>query len=169
MTRIRNLLLALIASALVFGTASAAGVAFDASAFDPYDEDEGYIDLVLEDGMMTVTFDESMGSLDATMEGDAMPLDSDVDEYRLGQADALALYGGLPVSTTPTSVTVEVDGDGQAIHDAVLARLGDLGLSAEEMYLGGPVRTYQVTHGEDAWLVAITPRTDFAVISIWVD
>lgn len=169
MTRLRNLLLALIAAVLVLGTASAAGVAFDASTFDPFEEDEGYIDLMLEDGVLTVTFDEDMATIDATMEGDALPLDEDLDDERLGRADALALYGGLPVSTTTLSVTVEVDGDGQAIHDAVLARLSDLGLSAEEIFAGGPVRTYNVSNGDDAWLVAITPRGTYAVISLWVD
>lgn len=169
MTRLRTLLLALIASALVLGTASAAGVAFDASAFDPYDEDEGYIDLVLQDGTLVVTFDEAMGSIDATMEGGALPLDGDLDEDRLNRADALALYGGLPLSTTATSVTVEADGDGQAIHDAVLARLSDLGLSAEETAPGGPVRSYRVTRGDDAWTVSITPRDSFAVIHVQAD
>ena len=169
MTRLRSLLLALIASALVLGTASAAGVAFDASAFDPFDEDEGYIDFMLEDGVLTVTFDEAMGAIDATMEGDALPLDGDLDEDRLSRDDALALYGGLPVSTTPTSVTVEAEGDGQAVHDAVLARLADLGLSAEETAPGGPVRSYRVTHGDDAWTVSITPRDSFAVIHVSAD
>jgi len=169
MTRLRTLLLALFASVLVLGTASAAGVDFDASAFDAYDSDEGYIDLVVEDGTMIITFDEGMGSLDATMEGGSLPLDDDVDEYRLRDSEALGLYGGLPVSTTAISVTVDVEGDGHAIHDAVLARLGDLGLSAEEIFAGGPVRTYDVTHGDDAWLVAIAPSGEHATISIWVD
>ena len=47
--------------------------------------------------------------------------------------------------------------------------MADLGLSVEEFAPGGPVRSYRVTHGDDAWTVSITPRDSFAVIHVSAD
>jgi len=163
--RLHKLLSTLVASALLFvGTAFAAGVAFDDANFDPFDEDEGYVDLFLDGDVLTFTFDEVEGSIPGTLEGDALPLDGDLDEDFLLRPDSLALYGGLPVGTTPTSVVMDLDGDGFAIHDAILARLDGLGLAYAEIYEGGPVRTYDVTHGEDTWLLSITPSGSHATV-----
>lgn len=164
MLRIRTLLLALVASALVFGSAFAAGVAFDASGFDPFDDDEGYVDIFLDGDVITFALQAQEGHLPATVSGSSLPLDDDFDEDLLTSADALALHGGLPIATTVTTVTVDLEGDGQAIRDAVLARLSELGLSMSECYEGGPICTFEVTHGEDHWLLSITPKGTHAIV-----
>jgi hypothetical protein len=155
--------------ALLFGLAAAGGVVFDASTFDAFgddsSDDEGYVDLFLVDGTLVFAFDEIEGSIPAKLEGDALPLDSDFDEDRLWADDALALYGGLAVSTDTGMVTIEAEGDGAAIHEALMARLADLGVQAvEDFQSGGPVFSYALSHGDDAWRLAVTPYNDTAVI-----
>lgn len=166
MLRIRTVLLALVASALVFGSAWAAGVAFDASGFDPFaeDNDEGYVDLFLEDDMLTIVFDEEEGHLPATLVGETLPLDDDFDEELVTGSEALALYGGLPVGITPTTVIMDLQGDASAIRDAFLERLGELGMTTSECFEGGPICTFDVWHGDAHWLLSITPRGDHAVV-----
>jgi len=166
MLRIRNVLLVLAVSAFALGTVMAAGVAFDPSGFDAYDSEEGYVDLMLEDDVLTFLFDEEEGSLPATMTGDALPLDDDLDEDRLFSPRAVALYGGLPVGMTRTSVVVDVDGDGQAITQALLARLDELGLEYSECFAGGPICSFDVTHGDDHWLLSVTPGGTHALIHL---
>lgn len=166
MTRIRTVRLVLAVFVLALGTAMAAGVAFDAHGFDPYDSDEGYVDLVLEDDVLTFVFDEDEGSLPATMSGESLPLDADFDEDRLFGPRALALYGGLPVGVTPTSVVVELEGDGDAISEALLARLGELGLEATECFAGGPICSFDVTRGDMHWMLSITPTGTHALIHL---
>jgi len=156
--------------ALLFGLAAAGGIAFDDSSFDAFDEDEGYVDLFLDGDTLVLTFDEVEGSLPATMEGDALPLDGDFDEDRLWADDALALYGGLPVSTDVGVVTFEAEGDGEAIHRALLARLAELGVKAvEDFQSGGPVYSYALSHGDDTWRLGVTPVSDSALITVRVD
>jgi hypothetical protein len=165
--RLHKVLSALVASALLFGgTAVAAGVAFDAHAFDPFDADEGYVDLVLQEDVLTFTFAEAEGSIPGTMEGATLPLDGDFDEARLWAPDALALYGGLPVGATPTTVVVNLDGDGVSIRDAILARMSELGVAYTECFAGGPICSYDLTHGEDHWLLSITPRGTHTTVSL---
>ncbi len=166
MTRIRTVLLVLAVSALVLGTAVAAGVAFDSQGFDPFESDEGYVDLVLEGDVLTFVFDEDEGSLPATMEGDTLPLDGDFDEDRLFSPRAIALYGGLPVGMTRTSVLVDVEGNGPAIAQALLARLYELGLEYSECFAGGPICSYDVTQGDMHWLLSITPAGRHALIHL---
>lgn len=165
MSKLRTLLSAL-AAALLIGTAAAGGVAFDAGAFDAFDTDDGYVDLRLDGDVLTITFDEDQGSLPATMEGDALPLDDDFDEDRLTKSDSLGLYGGLPVDTDVWSVTVEVEGDGPAIHEAVMARLAELGIDAQEQFPGGAVLSYALSAGEASWHLAITPKASGAVLHL---
>lgn len=166
MTRIRTVLLVLAVSALGLGTALAAGVAFDSHGFDPFDSEEGYVDLVLDEDVLTFVFDEEEGSLPATMTGEALPLDDDFDEDRLFSPRALALYGRLPVGMTPTSVLVEVEGDGQEIAQALLARLDELGLAYSECFAGGPICSYDVTQGDMHWMLSITPTGRHALIHL---
>lgn len=166
MTRIRTVLLVLVVSALVLGSAVAAGVAFDSHGFDPFESEEGYVDLVLEGDVLTFVFDEDEGSLPATMEGDTLPLDEDFDEDRLFSPRALALYGGLPVGMTRTSVVVDVEGKGQEIAQALLSRLDELGLDYSECFAGGPICSYDVTHGDARWLLSITPSGTRALIHL---
>lgn len=165
MLRIRTVLLALVASALVFGSALAAGVMFDASAFDAFaeDHDEGYVDLFLDGDMLIVTFDEEEGHLPATLVGDTLPLDDDYEDLITG-SESVVLYGGLPVGITPTTVTMDLEGDAMVIRDAILTRLGELGMTASECFEGGPICTYDVWHGDAHWLLSITPRGDHAVV-----
>ncbi len=170
MSKLRTFLPALAAALLVGTAAAAAGsVAFDAGTFDAFASDDGYITLVRDGDTLTIGFDEAyderLGSLPATMEGDALPLDSDFDEDRLTQSDSLGLYGGLPVSTDPWSVTVEVEGDGAAIHQAVLMRLADLGVDAQGGG-SGPVFSYALSDGDAAWRLAITPSSKSTVIHL---
>jgi hypothetical protein len=163
-TRLVTPLLTLLV-ALLFGLAAAGGVAFDDSSFDAFDEDEGYVDLFLVDGTLIFAFDEIEGSIPAKLEGDTLPLDSDFDEDRLWADDALALYGGLAVTTGTGMVTIEAEGDGAAIHEALMARLADLGVQAvEDFQSGGPVYSYALSHGDDAWRLGVTPYHDTAVI-----
>jgi hypothetical protein len=163
-TRLLTSLLTLL-SALLIGVGVAAGVTFDDSSFDAFDEDEGYIDLFLEGDTLVVTFDEVEGHLPATMDGDALPLDGDFDSDRLGSDDALALYGGLPVATGAGMVIVEVEGDSETIHEALMARLADLGVQATENFQsGGPVYSYALTRGDATWHLAVTPFHERAVI-----
>jgi len=168
MTRIRTVLLVLAVSAFSLGTVVAAGVAFDSSGFDPFDteEGEGYVDLVLEDDVLTFVFDEEEGSLPAMMTGETLPLDEDFDEDRLFSPRALALYGGLPVCITRSSVLIDVEGDGQAITQAVLARLGVLDLEYSECFAGGPICSFDVTHGDMHWMLSITPAGTRALIHL---
>jgi hypothetical protein len=164
MLRLRHVLFAFVATALVLGTAFAAGVDVDASAFDPYESDEGYVDLVLEDDVLIFTFDETEGAIPGSMEGDALPLDEDFEEELLHGVAGLALYGGLPVGMTPNTVILELDGEGPAIRDAILARLDELGLEYGECFAGGPICSFDVTHGESHWLLSITPRGTHAMV-----
>ncbi|MDZ7706594.1 MAG: hypothetical protein U5J97_01630 [Trueperaceae bacterium] len=157
---------ALLLAALAIGTASASGIAFDASAFDAFDSDEGYVDLIRDGDTLIVTFDEKRGDLPATMEGDALPLDEDFDEFRLVTRDALALYGGLAVQSGADWLTIDVEGDPSAIHDAVLARLAQLGVTAEEDFAGGKVASYRCSDGEAEWRLSFSPYGDHAVIHI---
>ncbi|MDZ7706595.1 MAG: hypothetical protein U5J97_01635 [Trueperaceae bacterium] len=166
MTRIRTVLLVMAVSALVLGTAVAAGVAFDSQGFDPFESEEGYVDLVLEDDVLTFVFDEEEGSLPAMMTGEALPLDDDFDDDRLFSPRALALYGGLPIGMTPTSVLVDLEGDGEAIAQALLARLDELGLEYSECFAGGPICSYDVTRGDMRWLMSITPSGTHAVVHL---
>ncbi|MDZ7799255.1 MAG: hypothetical protein U5K81_00495 [Trueperaceae bacterium] len=168
MTHIRTLVLSLVAFTLVLGTAVAAGVAFDARSFDAYleDNDEGYVDIVKVGDVLTVIFDEEMGSLPATMEGATLPVDEDFDEFRLLRDTALALYGGLPVETSTTTVLVEVDGDADVIHDALLARLNTLGVTVEPEHLAGPIRSYDLSDGDASWRLAFTDTADGGVIHL---
>lgn len=164
MLRIRTLLLALAAFALVLGSALAAGVAFDASGFDPFEEDEGYVDVMFEDGVITFVFAVEEGHLPATMEGETLPLDDDFSEDLLNSDEALALYGGLPIGITPTTVSLDLEGDAPAIRDALMARFTELGLTMSECFQGGPICTFDVTHGEDHWLLSITPQAGHAIV-----
>ncbi len=169
MTRPRTPLSTLVISTLLLaasaiGTAAASGIAFDASAFDAFDSEEGYVDLVRDGDTLIVTFDEKMGELPATMEGDALPLDDDFDDYRLVTRDALALYGGLAVQSGTDWLTVDVEGDPSAIQDAVLARLGQLGITAEEDFAGGKVASYRCSDGDAEWRLSFSPYGDHAVI-----
>jgi len=156
----------LVLAVLAIGTAAAAGIAFDASGFDAYASDEGYVDLVRDGDTLIVTFDEGRGDLPATMEGEALPLDEDFDEYRLVTRDALALYGGLAVQSGSDWLTIDVEGDPVAVHDAVLARLAGLGIAAEEDVAGGKIASYRLSDGDAAWRLSISPYGDHAVIHI---
>lgn len=172
-TRLVTPLLTLLV-ALLFGLAAAGGVAFDASTFDPFGDedtdDEGYVELFLADGTLVFAFDEIEGSIPAKLEGDTLPLDSDFDEDRLWADDALALYGGLAVSTGTGMVTIEAEGDGVAIHEALMARLADLGVRAvEDFQSGGPVYSYALSHGNDTWRLGVTPYGETAVIYLRAD
>ena len=169
MSKLRTFLSAL-AVALLIGTAAAAGsVAFDAGTFDAFASDDGYITLVRDGDVLIIGFDEAYderrGSLPATMEGDALPLDGDFDEDRLTQSDSLGLYGGLPVHTDTWSVTLEVEGDGAAIHQAVLMRLADLGVDAQGGG-SGPVFGYALSDGDVSWRLAITPSSSSTLIHL---
>lgn len=164
MLRIRTLLLALVASALVFGSALAAGIAFDTSDFDAFDEGEGYVDIFLEDDVITFALLEQEGHLPAKLVGEALPLDGDFEEELLTSPDALALYGGVPFATTVNTVTMDLEGDAQTIRYAVLARLSELGLTMSECYQGGPICTFEVSHGEDMWMLSITPKGNHAIV-----
>lgn len=164
MLRIRTALLAVVTFALIAGTALAAGVVFDASAFDAFDGEEGYIDLMLEGDVITVVFTEAEGHLPAKLVGDTLPLDEDFDEDRITGPRAMALYGGLPLGITPTSLTMDVEGDAQEIGRAILERFTELGMTTSECFEGGPICTYDVTHGEAHWLLAITPLGEHAVV-----
>lgn len=166
MTRIRTLVLTLIAFTLVLGTAAAAGVAFDAHGFDAYEEDEGYVEIVRNGDVLTVVFDEAMGSLPATMVGATLPLDGDLDAFNLLTDTALALYGGLLVVTSPTTVLIEVEGDAGAIHDALLARLNALGVIVGVEHFAGPIRNYDLSDGEASWRLAFTGSGTGAVIHL---
>ena len=157
---------ALTLAALTIGTAGASGIAFDASGFDAYASDEGYVDLVRVGDTLIVTFDEARGDLPATMEGDALPLDGDFDAYRLATRDALALYGGLAVQSGSDWLMVDVEGDPVAVHDAVLARLASLNVVAEEDFAGGKVASYRLSDGDAAWRLSVSPYGDRAVIHI---
>jgi hypothetical protein len=164
MLRIRTALLAVVTFALIAGSALAAGLVFDASGFDPFEEDEGYVDLMLEGDVITVVFSETEGHLPAKLVGDALPLDEDFEEDRIASPRALALYGGLPLGITPTSLTMDVEGDARAISRAILDRLVELGMTTSECHEGGPICTYDVWHGEAHWLLAITPLAEHAVV-----
>jgi hypothetical protein len=167
--RTGTLVLTLLAT-LLFGFAAAAGVAFDDDAFDAFDEDEGYVDLMLENDTLVITFDEEEGSLPATMSGDALPLDGDLEEDRLRGQDALALYGGLPVATSPGVVTIDVDGEASEIRMAVLDRLAALGIQATETFEpGGPVFSYALSRGDAAWTLSIADNAQGATIDLRVD
>ncbi len=155
--RIRTLLSTLALTALVSGMALAGGVGFDASAFDAYEAEEGYIDLVIDGTTLKFVLDETEGSLPAYMTSDLLPIDEDaVEEALLDNVGAMALYGGLAVEETPFSVTVTVEGDRAELHDAVLARLDALGITYSEICPGGPVCTYDLRHGENMWELAIS-------------
>lgn len=156
----------LLLVALTIGTAAASGIAFDASAFDAFDSDEGYVDLVREGDTLIVTFDEARGDLPATMEGDALPLDGDFDAYRLVTRDALALYGGLAVQSGADWLTIDVEGDPVAVHDALLARLARLNVMAEEDFAGGKIASYRLSDGDAEWRLSVSPYGDHAVIHI---
>ncbi len=158
MSRLHRVLLALVVPVLVFGTALAAGVAFDATGFDGFEEDEGYVDLMLEDDVLTIVFDEVEGAIPAMMEGDSLPLDEDFEDERLTRADSLALYGGLPVGTTPNTVIIEVDGSAPAIREALMARLAEYQIESSECFEGGPVCTYELSKGDMHWLMSFTPH-----------
>jgi hypothetical protein len=164
MLRIRTVLLAVLAAALVAGSALAAGVVFDAGGIDPFDEDEGYVDLILEGDVLHVVFDAEEGHLPAKLVGETLPLDGDFDEDRVATPRGLVLYGGLPVGITPTSVTMDVEGDASEIGAAILDRMVELGMTTSECFEGGPICTYDVFHGEDHWLLAITPLGEHAVV-----
>lgn len=166
MTNIRMILSALVLSFLLLGSALASDVVFDASAFNAYGSDDGYVDLVRDGDTLVVTFDESRGSLPANMEGAALPLDDDLDAFRLGTRDALALYGGLAVQSGSGWLTIDVDGDATDVHEALLARLGELGIAVEEDAADGPIASYQLSHGDAAWYLAFTPNGDSAVIHL---
>lgn len=164
MLRIRTLLLALVASVLVLGSAIAAGIVFDTSGFDPFDEDEGYVDIFLDGDTITFALQVEEGHLPAKLVGETLPLDGDFDEALLTGPAAMALYGGLPVATTVNTVMLDLDGDAQTIRYAVLARLSELGMTMSECFEGGPICTFEVSHGEDHWLLSITPKGDHAVV-----
>jgi hypothetical protein len=164
MLRIRTALLAVVTFALIAGSALAAGVVFDASGFDPFEEDEGYVDLMLEGDVITIVLEVEEGHLPAKLVGETLPLDDDFDEDLVTGSGALALYGGLPVGTTRSSVTMDVEGDARAISRAILDRLVELGMTTSECHEGGPICTYDVFHGDAHWLLAITPRGDHAVV-----
>lgn len=173
MTRPRTPLYArlstLVLSALLLAaltTAAASGIAFDASAFDAFESDEGYVDLVRDGDTLIVTFDEARGDLPATMEGEALPLDGDFDDYRLATRDALALYGGLAVQSGSDWLTIDVEGDPAAVHDAVLARLARLNVAAEEDFAGGKIASYRLTDGDAVWRLSMSAYGDHAVIHI---
>lgn len=157
---------ALLLAALTIGTAAASGIVFDASAFDAFESDEGYVDLVRDGDTLIVTFDEARGDLPATMEGEALPLDGDFDDYRLVTRDALALYGGLAVQSGSGWLTIDVEGDPAAVHDAVLARLAQLNVVAEEDVAGGKIASYRLSDGDAAWRLSMSPYGDHAVIHI---
>jgi hypothetical protein len=164
MLRIRTALLAVVTFALIAGSALAAGLVFDASGFDPFEEDEGYVDLMLEGDVITVVFAEAEGHLPAKLVGETLPLDADFDEDRITGPRAMALYGGLPVGITPTSITMDLEGDASEIRSAILERFVELGMTTSECFEGGPICTFDVTHGEAHWLLAITPLGDHAVV-----
>ena len=157
---------ALVLAALTVGTAAASGIAFDASAFDAFASDDGYVDIVRDGDTLIVTFDEARGDLPATMEGDALPLDGDFDAYRLATRDALALYGGLAVQSGTDWLTVDVEGDPVAVHDALLARLAAMNVVAEEDFAGGKVASYRLSDGDATWRLSLSPYGDHAVIHI---
>jgi len=155
--RIRTLLTTFTLTAFLSGIVLAGNVAFDASPFDAYEADEGYIDLVLEEDTLTFVLDETEGSLPAYMTSDLLPIDEDdVEETLLDNVGAMALYGGLAVEETPFSVTVTVEGDRTELRDAVLARLDALGITYGEILPGGPVFTFDLQHGENTWQLAIS-------------
>ena len=159
MARTRTLLATLLVALLGTGLAFAQ-VEWDTTGFDPYEEDEGYVDLQLDGSTLVLTLGTEEGAIPATIEGDTLPLDEDFEEDRLRDRGALGVYGGMPVtvspnSTTPTSVTAEVEGDPRAIEQALVNRARELGLTVQDPEVPGGVMGYRLSDGENNWRLSI--------------
>ena len=157
--------LGILALAILFtftvgaGVALAGGLGFEAVAFDVYadDNDEGYIDFELRSGRLVVTFDEEEGAIPATMEGRGLPLDEGV-RFSVLDRNVAAERFGLPMTAGPDTLLMDVEGTGDAIHRAVLARMEQLGLTIEPIRDARPIFTYWLDRGGDRWRLSVTPR-----------
>lgn len=143
---------------LALPLAFASQVAWDASAFDPYEDDVAYLDLALDGATLVVSIASTEGNLPYTMEGTTLPLDEDFVESFLNRDTALAEVGGLPYEIEPRYVSVTVEGDREAIPSAMMERLTALGLTVTATSEGGPVETYDLTRGDDRWALAVIDR-----------
>lgn len=173
MTRIRTLRpvgFATVLFSIVLGLASAA-VASDAiwidDRFDPFDDDSANVEILKDGDVLAFVLQAAASSLPAEMSSDILPLDDDLDDALLEPEHAITLYGGLNADAGAGWVAVQLEGDGAAIHDAILQRLSDLGVSAEEdAMIGGPIRSYQLSDGNASWRIAISPNGDGALVHL---
>lgn len=173
MNRFRLVYAALMVLALALVAAAAASDAiWVESEFDPFasGNDSAYIELEMHGDALAFVMHASEGSLPAEVSSDLLPLDDAVftDDSGLMETEhPVALYGGLAVETGVGWVAVQLEGDGDTIHDAILARLADLGVRAEEDgMIGGPVRSYLLSDGGDAWRIAISPNGEGALVHL---
>lgn len=143
---------------LALPVAWASQVAWDASAFDPYEDDVAYVDLALEGETLTLSLASAQGNLPYSMEGSTLPLDEDFVASFLNRDTALAEYAGLPYEIEPRYISVTVDGDREAIPSAMMDRLTALGLTVTPTSEGGPVETYDLTRGDHRWALAVIDR-----------
>ncbi len=143
---------------LALPLAFASQVAWDASAFDPYEDDVAYLDLALEGDTLTVSIASTEGNLPYTMEGTQLPLYEDFSESLLNSDTTLAEVGGLPYEIEPRYVSVTVEGDREVIPSAMMARLTALGLTVTPTSEGGPVETYDLTSDGNRWALAVIDR-----------
>ena len=158
MHRIATFALSLLL-ALGAGSALAGQVAFDLSAFDVTldDNDEGYVDFALRGNTLVVTFDEEMGHVPATMEGTGLPVDDD-DRFVNFDRNAAAERLGLPMTVGPSTILMDVEGNGAEILEAVLARMEMLGLTVEPIRDARPIHTFYLLRGDQRWRLSVTPR-----------
>lgn len=168
---VRPLLTALAVA--VLGVAFAHHAPWSATDFDPFvaDVDNGYVDLVREGGSLMFVLSNDQGTLPAEMSSDLLPLDDEVYSEESGLLDrrhAISRFAGLAVETGTGWVVVQLEGDFGAIHDAILSRTADLGLTAIEdgAVIGGPVRSYRLTDGFDEYRIAISSYAEGALVHL---
>ena len=171
---IRSRLVRTLLSALVLGmfaVALADHAPWSDASFDPFEEDDGYVELVRSGDALVFVLQAEEGSLPAEVTGDTLPLDDDVFEASSGlmaSEDAIALYGGMSVETGVGWVVVQLEGNADAIHDAILARAAQLRFSVEEdgAVIGGPVRSYMLRDGDATFRIAISDNGEGALVHL---
>lgn len=165
---VRTLVTALLLS--LFAVAVAEHAPYTDAGFDPFVQDSGFVDIVRNEEGLSFVLQEEEGSLPAEISSDLLPLDDDVftdESGLLEQEHSVTLYGGLAVETGNGWAVVQLEGDADAIHDAILSRLARLNMTIEEDgAIGGPVRSYRLIDGDANWRIAISGNGEGALVHL---
>lgn len=167
---VRTLTAALLLS--LFALATAEHAPYTDANFDPFvdEQESGFVEIVRSGSELSFVLQEEQGSLPAEVTGDFLPLDDEVftdESGLLDQEHSVTLYGGLAVETGVGWAVVQLEGNTEAIHDAILARLASLRMTIEEDGpLGGAIRSYRLSDGDANWRIAISGNGEGALVHL---